>query len=188
MIITGDRRRRKFDHVFGADSTQEQVYRSTTLPLVNRCLEGYNATVLAYGQTGSGKTFTVGNAYTVRTRARCCCCRIAAGWIIRANDAAPHRRLDAYACISLPRRMEDNRNSTACSTPSVVENPSLVKISTAVNKQTNVFEWKPARRRAILKPVFSYFQVQETTTLTRGGGQRKKGSEFSQGLRPSLAP
>lgn len=69
VVITGDSRRRKFDHVFGADSTQEQVYRSTTLPLVNRCLEGYNATVLAYGQTGSGKTFTVGNAYTVRARA-----------------------------------------------------------------------------------------------------------------------
>eukprot|EP00752_Nemacystus_decipiens_P009306 g8317.t1 len=65
VVVTGDSRRRKFDHVFGADSTQEQVYRSTTLPLVNRCLEGYNATVLAYGQTGSGKTFTVGNAYTV---------------------------------------------------------------------------------------------------------------------------
>lgn len=61
--------------MFGADSTQEQVYRSTTLPLVNRCLEGYNATVLAYGQTGSGKTFTVGNAYTVRgVRMLCHCC------------------------------------------------------------------------------------------------------------------
>ncbi|CAM9178600.1 unnamed protein product, partial [Scytosiphon promiscuus] len=65
VIITGDSRRRKFDHVFGADSTQEQVYKNTTFPLVQRCLEGYNATVLAYGQTGSGKTFTVGNAYTV---------------------------------------------------------------------------------------------------------------------------
>ncbi|CAM9282190.1 unnamed protein product, partial [Hapterophycus canaliculatus] len=65
VVITGDSRRRRFDHVFGADSTQEQVYKSTTFPLVQRCLEGYNATVLAYGQTGSGKTFTVGNAYTV---------------------------------------------------------------------------------------------------------------------------
>ena len=69
MVVTGDNRRRKFDHVFGADSTQEQVYRRTTLPLVKRCLEGYNATVLAYGQTGSAKTFTVGNAYTVRAGA-----------------------------------------------------------------------------------------------------------------------
>ncbi|CAM9590810.1 unnamed protein product, partial [Ectocarpus sp. 8 AP-2014] len=65
VIITGDSRRRKFDNVFGADSTQEQVYRSTALPLVRRCLEGFNATILAYGQTGSGKTHTVGNAYTV---------------------------------------------------------------------------------------------------------------------------
>lgn len=29
-------------------------------PLLFRCLEGYNASILAYGQTGSGKTFTMG--------------------------------------------------------------------------------------------------------------------------------
>jgi len=28
------------------------------LPLLNSCLEGYNATTLAYGQTGAGKTYT----------------------------------------------------------------------------------------------------------------------------------
>lgn len=64
-MVAGDNRCFHFDNVFGVDSTQEEVYRTTTLPLVERCLDGFNATVLAYGQTGSGKTWTVGNAYTV---------------------------------------------------------------------------------------------------------------------------
>lgn len=68
QVVAGDSRCFRFDHVFGVDSAQEEVYRRTTQPLVERCLDGFNATVLAYGQTGSGKTWTVGNAYTVRWR------------------------------------------------------------------------------------------------------------------------
>lgn len=100
VIVTGDSRRRKFDHVFGSDSTQEQVYRRTTLPLVNRCLEGYNATVLAYGQTGSGKTFTVGNAYTVRACAHrttaAYFCVVFAGWLFggKTRCSAPTATVD----------------------------------------------------------------------------------------------
>lgn len=64
-IVAGDSRCFRFDHVFGVESTQQEVYDKTTHPLVERCLDGFNATILAYGQTGSGKTWTVGNAYTV---------------------------------------------------------------------------------------------------------------------------
>ncbi|CAM9268828.1 unnamed protein product, partial [Choristocarpus tenellus] len=67
QVVAGDNCFR-FDHVFDSESTQEEVYRKTTLPLVERCLDGYNATVFAYGQTGSGKTWTVGNAYSVNGR------------------------------------------------------------------------------------------------------------------------
>ena len=49
-----------FDGVFGPEVSQEEVYVESVQPLVEACLEGYNATVLAYGQTGSGKTFTMG--------------------------------------------------------------------------------------------------------------------------------
>ncbi|KNC96556.1 uncharacterized protein SPPG_08143 [Spizellomyces punctatus DAOM BR117] len=49
-----------FDHVFDTASTQEEVYRDCVKPLVDRFLEGFNATVLAYGQTGSGKTYSMG--------------------------------------------------------------------------------------------------------------------------------
>ena len=45
--------------VFGEATTQNEVYDSCVQPLLEGCLEGYNATVLAYGQTGSGKTFTM---------------------------------------------------------------------------------------------------------------------------------
>lgn len=48
-----------FDHVFPQTSKQEDLYEKCVTPLVQSCLEGYNATVLAYGQTGSGKTHTI---------------------------------------------------------------------------------------------------------------------------------
>ncbi|KAI9000288.1 P-loop containing nucleoside triphosphate hydrolase protein, partial [Gaertneriomyces semiglobifer] len=49
-----------FDHVFNTNSTQAAVYEECVQPLVDRFLEGFNATVLAYGQTGSGKTYSMG--------------------------------------------------------------------------------------------------------------------------------
>jgi Kinesin motor domain len=48
-----------FDQAFDGRTPQEFVFQSKVLPLIERCLEGYNATVLAYGQTGSGKTHTI---------------------------------------------------------------------------------------------------------------------------------
>lgn len=50
----------QFDHAFGEDSTTEDIYVRTTLPLVDHvvALQG-RATVFCYGQTGSGKTFTM---------------------------------------------------------------------------------------------------------------------------------
>lgn len=48
-----------FDHVYGADSTQEQVFQDIGTGLVTRTLDGFNSTLFAYGQTGSGKTFTM---------------------------------------------------------------------------------------------------------------------------------
>ena len=45
----------RFDHVYPQQSNQAQVYSTSVTPLVQSCLNGYNATVIAYGQTGSGK-------------------------------------------------------------------------------------------------------------------------------------
>jgi kinesin family member 2/24 len=50
-----------FDHVFDEHVTTEEVYRHTTMPLVDFCVAGMGgrATVFAFGQTGSGKTHTM---------------------------------------------------------------------------------------------------------------------------------
>ncbi len=51
-----------YDHVFGPDMSQEELYSQTAAPMMKNILEGYNVTIMAYGQTGSGKTFTMGTS------------------------------------------------------------------------------------------------------------------------------
>lgn len=52
-------RRFAFDHAFGPDSEQSEVFENTTAFLLDGVLQGYNATVFAYGATGAGKTYTM---------------------------------------------------------------------------------------------------------------------------------
>lgn len=51
----------KFDHAFDENTSTEDVYRHTTMPLLDFVCRGTGgrATVFAYGQTGSGKTYTM---------------------------------------------------------------------------------------------------------------------------------
>ncbi|CAG8487035.1 13777_t:CDS:2 [Acaulospora colombiana] len=63
VIVDADKRSVfQFDHVFGPDASQEVIYESAVLNLLEKFLEGYNVTILAYGQTSSGKTYTMGTA------------------------------------------------------------------------------------------------------------------------------
>ena len=48
-----------FDRVFDENTSQGDVYESTTKNLLDSVLDGYNATVFAYGATGCGKTHTI---------------------------------------------------------------------------------------------------------------------------------
>ncbi|CAD8172512.1 unnamed protein product [Paramecium pentaurelia] len=57
-----------FTHIFDQKSTQEQVFSTVTIPVINSFLDGYNATIFAYGQTGSGKTYTMSGAETWQLR------------------------------------------------------------------------------------------------------------------------
>eukprot|EP00957_Ditylum_brightwellii_P055004 4169468-Ditylum_brightwellii.AAC.1 len=43
-----------FDHALSGNVSQNVVSATCALPLLELCLDGYNATVLAYGQTGAG--------------------------------------------------------------------------------------------------------------------------------------
>ena len=44
-----------FDHIFGMESTQQEVFQNIAGALIVDVLSGYNATILAYGQSGTGK-------------------------------------------------------------------------------------------------------------------------------------
>lgn len=48
-----------FDNVFGPDWSSAAVYEATARNLLDKVVEGFNATVFAYGQTSSGKTHTM---------------------------------------------------------------------------------------------------------------------------------
>jgi len=47
------------DRVFPPGSTNSEVYDGVAKHVVDKVLDGRNATVFAYGQTGSGKTHTM---------------------------------------------------------------------------------------------------------------------------------
>eukprot|EP01064_Diplonema_japonicum_P038211 TRINITY_DN9176_c0_g1_i2.p1 TRINITY_DN9176_c0_g1~~TRINITY_DN9176_c0_g1_i2.p1 ORF type:complete len:1240 (+),score=293.53 TRINITY_DN9176_c0_g1_i2:85-3804(+) len=48
-----------FDHAFGREANNKQVFEKIGLPSVQHAFQGYHACILAYGQTGSGKTYTM---------------------------------------------------------------------------------------------------------------------------------
>lgn len=51
----------RFDHAFDEEATTDEVYKYSTMPLIDFVCSGTGgtATVFAHGQTGSGKTFTM---------------------------------------------------------------------------------------------------------------------------------
>ncbi|GAN02025.1 hypothetical protein MAM1_0015d01464 [Mucor ambiguus] len=51
-----------YDHVFGTDAQQGDIFAQLGERPVQKFVEGYNVTMLAYGQTSSGKTYTMGTA------------------------------------------------------------------------------------------------------------------------------
>ncbi|KAF7809981.1 kinesin-like protein KIN-8B [Senna tora] len=48
-----------FDHAFGPDCTNFNVYLQSVSSVISGVVQGLNATVFAYGSTGSGKTYTM---------------------------------------------------------------------------------------------------------------------------------
>uniref|UniRef100_A0A8C2YHM2 Kinesin-like protein KIF14 n=1 Tax=Coturnix japonica TaxID=93934 RepID=A0A8C2YHM2_COTJA len=48
-----------FDKCHSNFASQEMIYKTLALPLLERAFEGYNTCLFAYGQTGSGKSYTM---------------------------------------------------------------------------------------------------------------------------------
>jgi len=42
-----------YDKAYGMDSTQEQVFQETAMPIAESVCQRYNGTIIAYGQTGT---------------------------------------------------------------------------------------------------------------------------------------
>ena len=49
-----------YDHCFGPDASQQNVYDDLAGHIVHGVLNGINGAIFAYGQTGTGKTYTMG--------------------------------------------------------------------------------------------------------------------------------
>ncbi|KAI8985351.1 hypothetical protein BDB01DRAFT_787734 [Pilobolus umbonatus] len=60
QVLVGTDKSFTYDYVFSSDIHQHSVYETAALPLLDKFVEGFNATILAYGQTGSGKTYSMG--------------------------------------------------------------------------------------------------------------------------------
>jgi kinesin family protein 15 len=55
MISGNEPLRFTFDHALPEDGTQEEVFALVGKPITDRCLEGYNGTILTYGQVRAAR-------------------------------------------------------------------------------------------------------------------------------------
>ncbi|RIA99358.1 P-loop containing nucleoside triphosphate hydrolase protein, partial [Glomus cerebriforme] len=69
VVVQGEKKQSfTFDHVFGTETTQKEIYDKAVMNLVDQFLEGNNVTVLAFGHTSSGKTYTMGTVESSSTQ------------------------------------------------------------------------------------------------------------------------
>ncbi|CAG8698268.1 15546_t:CDS:2, partial [Dentiscutata erythropus] len=61
VTVQGERKQSyMFDHVFGPEISQKEIYDRVVMNLVDKFLDGFNSTIIAYGHASSGKTHTLG--------------------------------------------------------------------------------------------------------------------------------
>ncbi|KAI9270989.1 hypothetical protein EDC94DRAFT_596739 [Helicostylum pulchrum] len=102
----------QFDHVFDANSTQDQVFKSVASNFVDRFIDGYNVTILAYGQTSSGKTYTMGTAMDEQSGSN----PEQEGIIPRAMSALFHRLQDIQKESSPPITPTNTKRASVLAT------------------------------------------------------------------------
>ncbi|XP_023227883.1 chromosome-associated kinesin KIF4-like [Centruroides sculpturatus] len=60
QILVPSGKKFSFDYVFDERGTQEQLYRISVQPLLEKVRKGCNGTILTYGQTNTGESYTMG--------------------------------------------------------------------------------------------------------------------------------
>jgi len=65
QVVSTLRNKYAFNHVFTPESTQSDVFEAIGKPMIDKVIQGYNASILAYGQTGSGKSYSMGTEMVV---------------------------------------------------------------------------------------------------------------------------
>ncbi len=55
QVLLGRTRAFEFDHAYGPESTQQEVYEGCAAGMVKAAFKGFACTIFAYGQTGSGQ-------------------------------------------------------------------------------------------------------------------------------------
>jgi hypothetical protein len=53
QLVIGKNHSFSFDNIFDAEASQRLVYESTVIHLIDKFMDGYNATIFAYGQVKS---------------------------------------------------------------------------------------------------------------------------------------
>ncbi|KAG2391785.1 hypothetical protein C9374_013270 [Naegleria lovaniensis] len=61
VVVTSKGLTFSYDEVFGAGTSQSEVFETVGRPLIDDIIKGYNCTIFAYGQTSSGKTYSMMN-------------------------------------------------------------------------------------------------------------------------------
>ena len=107
-----------FDHVFGGDSTQEQMYDKVR-DSINDVLNGFNTTIFAYGQTGNDVVVVVAVGATATTAtfggacATCCIMFVVDDLIHKQNKRFRKNAHDVWcATRSQPLRRRSTRVRT----------------------------------------------------------------------------
>ncbi|KAK4521692.1 uncharacterized protein ATC70_004225 [Mucor velutinosus] len=114
QIIVGGDRPFTFDYVYPPTSSQQDVYNSCVIPLLNKFIKGYNSTILAYGQTGSGKTYSMGIGLDSVMNAS-------------TNDGIVPRFIDSLFC-SLESKRSQNYSFQVCVSFLELHNEDLVDL------------------------------------------------------------
>lgn len=50
LLANGTKNEFTYDHIFGPDASQVDIFRTICAPVINSVLEGFNGTLFAYGQ------------------------------------------------------------------------------------------------------------------------------------------